>query len=261
MRIGVDTNGRGSQAHKSIRKVGEITNPFHRGRWNRTFGPMSIFSEIEVDARVPARYRDARSGLLFRVVDETETEAPDRLVTTAIGDGLVAAITWGPVAVTDDVMKTWGVSVDEVMATAVANIASPPVERDTTDVEGATVDITVGHHWVSSLLVDRVKEGDTEEGFLAAIPRTDVLATTPVVGAETVDGLEALMAMCDEVYDPEDGGISPFVWWWYQDNYWRVTDRTEDGSIDFLFNSNVCAFHLYRAIEHLANPCAECGRA
>lgn len=54
-------------------------------------------------------------------------------------------------------------------------------------------------------------------------------------------------------------GVSPFVWWWY-DNYWRVTDRSEDGTIEFRPRMNVNAYHLAGAIQHLANPCAECGR-
>lgn len=220
---------------------------------------MSVFFETELNIEVPARYRDARSGLLVRILDVTETELPDRLVTTEIGDGLYAALTWGPVGVTDGLLQTWGVSTDEALTTATSNVTALPVERSVRDVRGAAVDVTVGHPWVSSLIVDRAREEIPMEGFLVAMPRVDVLVTTPVTGLETVDGFETLIGLCESLYRPVIG-ISPHVWWRYHDNYWRVTDRTDDGSIDFLHSQNVCAFHLMRTLEHLAQPCAECGR-
>ncbi len=221
---------------------------------------MSTFSNASTGAQLPVRYRDARSELRFRVVDSTEKDPPDILVTSRIGDGLVAAITWGPVAVTSDVMRMWGVSIDEAMATAAANIAALAVERPTRGVEGAKVEMTVGHHWVSSLIVDRARYSESEEGFLVAIPRSDVMVTTPVVGAETVDSLETLMAVCEELFDPDGLGISPFVWWWYQDHYWRVTGRADDGTIDLPYHTHFAAYRLVGAISHLAHPCAECER-
>jgi hypothetical protein len=86
------------------------------------------------------------------------------------------------------------------------------------------------------------------------------MVTTPVVGAETVTGLEILMNMCEALFGIDESGISPFVWWWFHDNYRRVTDRTEDGSIEFRHHITLSAYYLAGAIEHLANPCAECGR-
>ena len=221
---------------------------------------MSTFSDASIGAELPVRYRDARPELRFRVVDSTERDAPDILVTSQIGDGLVAAITWGPVAVTSDAMRMWSVSIDEAMATAAANMAALPVERATRGVDGAKVEMTVGHHWVSSLIVDRARYSESEDGFLVAIPRSDVMVTTPVVGAETVDGLGTLMAVCDELFDPDGLGISPFVWWWYQAHYWRVTGRTDDGTIDLPYYTHSAVYHLVGAISHLAHPCAECGR-
>lgn len=220
---------------------------------------MSNFAAVS--AQVPARYRDARSGLRFRVIDVTEDEAPDVVVTTEIGDGLLGALFWERIGVTSDTMKTWGVSPDEAMATATANIEALPVNTETRKVSGADVDITSGDAWASSLIVAESRKADTEDGFLVAIPHASVMITTQVVGAETVEGLEFLMNMCDELYGIDEwSGISPHVWWWFDDNYWRVTDRTEDGSIDFRFHTNVNAYHLAGAIEHLANPCDECGR-
>lgn len=221
---------------------------------------MSTFSDSYINARFPVRYRDARSELRFRVIDLTEDEPPDILVTTEIGDGLLAAITWGRVAVRSDTMKTWGVSIDEAMATATANIEALPVKTDTRKAHGATVLVTSGNPWVSSLIVAESRKAETDDGFLVAIPHCDVMVTTPVVGAETLAGLEILMNMCEALYGIDESGISPFVWWWYDDNYWRVTDRSEDGSIGFRHHTNVNAFHLAGAIEHLANPCDECGR-
>ena len=221
---------------------------------------MSTFADTYIDAQFPAQYRDARSGLRFRVVDITEKGAAEMLVTTEIAEGLVAAITWGPLAVTAGIMKTWGVSIDEAMATATANIVALPIEGATRDIDGAKVEITVGHHWVSSLIVDQARRNESEHGFLVAIPRSDVMVTAPVVGAETVDSLEFLIELSEDMFDADAFGISPHVWWCYQSIYRRVTDRTEDGSIDLLLNTNLNAYHLGGAIRHLAHPCAECGR-
>lgn len=49
-------------------------------------------------------------------------------------------------------------------------------------------------------------------------------------------------------------GVSPFVWWWYDDNYWRVTDRSEDGTIEFRHHMNVNAYHLAGAISISPTP-------
>lgn len=221
---------------------------------------MSTFADFHVNARVPARYRDARSGLRFRVVDVTEEEAPDILVTTEIGDGLLAALMWDRIAVTTDTMKTWGVSIDEAMATAIANIDALDVGTSVKEAGGAKIHLKGGNPWVSSLVVSESKNAESEEGFLMAIPHPSVMIASPVVGAETVTGLEIMMGLCNELFDVDATGVSPFVWWWYDDNYWRVTDRTEDGSIEFRHHTNLNAYHLAGAIQHLANPCAECGR-
>jgi hypothetical protein len=65
---------------------------------------MSTFTDSSINARFPARYKDARSGFRFRVVDVTEDGAPDVLVTAEIGDGLLAAITRGRIAVTSSLI-------------------------------------------------------------------------------------------------------------------------------------------------------------
>lgn len=220
---------------------------------------MSTFADFYVNARVPARYRDARSGLRFRVVDVTEQAAPDVLVTTEIGDGLLAALMWERIAMTADAMKTWGVSIDEAMATAIANIDALEVDATMKEADGAKIHLKAGHSWVSSLIVSEARKADSEDGFLMAIPHPSALITTPVVGVETVSGLEIMMVMCEELFGVDGTGVSPFVWWWYDDNYWRVTDRSEDGTIEFRHHMNVNAYHLAGAIQHLASPCVECG--
>lgn len=219
---------------------------------------MPTFADSYVNARVPARYRDARSGLRFRVVDVTEQEAPDVLVITEIGDGLLAALMWGRVGVTAETMKTWGVSIDEAMATAIANIDAMDVTTSVKEAGGAEIHMKGGNPWVSSLIVPEARYTEAGDGFLMAIPHGSLMITTPVVGAETVVGLEIMMGLCAELFGIDGTGVSPFVWWWYDDNYWRVTDRTEDGSVDFRHHTNVNAYHLAGAIQHLANPCAEC---
>lgn len=221
---------------------------------------MSTFADSYVNARFPARYRDAQPKLRFRVVDVTEQEAPDMLVTTEIGDGLLAALLWDQIAVTADTMKIWGVSIDEAMATATANIDAMDITPSVKEAGGAKIHLKGGNPWVSSLIVSEAKNAEAEDGFLMAIPHGSVMITTPVVGAETISGLEIMMGLCAELFGIDGTGVSPFVWWWYDDNYWRVTDRTEDGSIDFRHHTNVNAYHLAGAIQHLANPCAECGR-
>lgn len=221
---------------------------------------MSTFADFYVNSRVPARYRDARSGLRFRVVDVTEQAAPDVLMTTEIGDGLLAALMWERIAVTTDAMKTWGVSIDEAMATAISNIDALEVKTSVKEANGAKIRLKAGHPWVSSLVVSQGRKAESEDGFLMAIPHPSALITTPVVGAGTVSGLEIMMVMCEELFDVDGTGVSPFVWWWCDDNYWRVTDRSEHGTIEFRHHINVNAYHLAGAIQYLANPCAECGR-
>jgi hypothetical protein len=221
---------------------------------------MSTFAGSHVNARFPACYRDAKPGLRLRVVDVTEDEAPEVLVTSEIGDRLLAALVWDRLAVTSSTMQTWGVSIDEAMATAIANVEAMPVKTGVKAADGASIRITHGHPWVSSLVIAESQKANREDGFLVAIPHGSVMITTPVTGAETVRGLEMLMSLCDELFEVDGTGVSPFVWWWYQANFWRVTDRTHDGSIDFSPPANTCAYHLAGAIEHLATPCAECGR-
>jgi hypothetical protein len=214
----------------------------------------------EAAAAMPARYRDARAGLRLGVVDTTVDHVPANAASYEIGDDLALVPTWGMFAVTDALMGHWGVSIDELVATASGNVTALPAERSTHHSGEATVEAVIGHHWVSSLIVDIARSSRGEDGFLVAVPRSDVMAVTPVVGVETLDGLDALIAISEGLYDPDDLGISPHVWWWFQGAYRRVTDHTEGGSLDFLHHTNLSAFYLARAIEHLAGPCIECGR-
>lgn len=45
-----------------------------------------------------------------------------------------------------------------------------------------------------------------------AIPHPSVMIAIPVVGAETVTGLEIMMGLCDELFEIDRTGISLFVW-------------------------------------------------
>jgi len=122
------------------------------------------------------------------------------------------------------------------------------------------IEVALGHQWTSSLITQMDEASAGPEGTIAGIPSCDVMLTAPVVGAETVDSLEMIMLLCDDLYDPSDDGISPHVWWSWNDGLYRVTDRRPDGTIDIDPAANVSSFYLVRAIEHLVHPCDECGR-
>ena len=222
---------------------------------------MTAFAEAPSGVTFPARYHDAVSGLRLRVFDPTENELPDWVDSVEIGDDLRAAVAWGVFVVPIEMSKKWSVSMDELVATATERVAALPFERETLEHDGVAVEVTLGHHWTSSLItqLDEVLSGP--EGTIVGIPRGDVMLTAPVVGAETVDSLEMIMLLCDELYGASDGGISPYVWWSWHDGLYRITDREPDGSVDITPSANVSAFYLVRALEHLVNPCEECGRS
>jgi hypothetical protein len=69
----------------------------------------------------------------------------------------------------------WGVSSDEVMATAKHNVAGPPdVEVEPLVCDGAEIQMTLGHRWISSLIVDGVTLPTGPQGSIVGIPRFDV---------------------------------------------------------------------------------------
>ncbi|MEE8375604.1 MAG: hypothetical protein V3S26_04730 [Acidimicrobiia bacterium] len=219
---------------------------------------MTAFAEAPLDVHFPARYRDAVPGLRLRLFDPTENELPDWVESVEIGDQLRAVVTSSVFVVPVEMSRRWGVSMDELVATATEQVAAIPFERETLERDGVVIEVTRGHQWTSSLItqIDEVSAGP--EGTIVGIPSCDVMLTAPVVGAETVDGLEMVMLFCDEVYKLSDGGISPHVWWSWNDGLYRITDRRPDGTIDIDPAANVSAFYLVRAIEHLAHPCDEC---
>lgn len=221
---------------------------------------MAAFAEAQSGV-FPARYRDAVAGLRLRLFDTNENEMPEWIESVEVGDDLRAVATWGIGVVPVEMSRKWRVSVDELVATATDNVHRLTFERKTLD-DGplGPVMATVGHHYVSSLITRLDPETMGHEGAVVAIPRSDVMLTAPVVGVATVDSLEAMMLLCDEIYDPDDGGVSPHVWWAWNDGLYRITDRRPDGEVDIEPSMNVSAFYFARALEHLANPCEECGR-
>jgi hypothetical protein len=230
--------------------------PFHE----RTVVSMTDFSAAPLDVHFPAGYRDAVRGLRLRLFDPTENELPHWVESVEIGDQLRAVVTSSVFVVPVEMSRRWGVSVDEMAATATEQVTALPFERGTLDRDGVVIEVTLGHQWASSLITHLDEASAGPEGTIVGIPRCDVMLTTPVVGAETVDGLEMIMLLCDELYDSSDGGISPHVWWSWNDGLHRITDRQSDGTIDIDPAANVSAFYLIRAIEHLVHPCDECGR-
>ena len=241
---------------KSTKGSAPFQLPFH----NRTVAKMTAFAEAPSCVRFPARYGDAVSGLRLRVFDPTENELPGWVDSTDIGQHLRAVVTWGALVVPVELSRKWGVSVDELVATATERVVELACERDTIERDQAAIEVTLGHHWTSSLItrVNEVPGGP--EGTIVAIPCSDVMMTAPVVGALTIDSLELIMDLCHELYDPADNGITPHVWWSWNHSLWRLTDRQPDGSVDFHPAANVAAFYLVEAIEHLVDPCDECGR-
>jgi hypothetical protein len=189
---------------------------------------MAAFAEARYGVAFPTYYREAAAGLRLRVVDQTENEVPEGVESVEVGDDLRAVATWGPAVVSVDVLGLWGVSIDEAVATATRNVRSLPFERKPLD-DPAHVVVTVGHPWVSSLISGIDDEAKGAEGAIVAIPRADVMMTAPVTGAETVDSLEVMLLLCDEIYDPDDAGVSPHVWWSWEDGLYRITDRLTNG--------------------------------
>lgn len=222
---------------------------------------MAAFAEARFEATFPEFYRDAVGGLRLRIFDQNENEVPEWVEWVEVGDDLGAVVTWGAGVVSVDMSRKWGVSIDELVATATKNVHELPVERKELNDNGAgPVVATMGHPWVSSLVTRLAEEAKGHEGAIVAIPRADVMLTAPVVGAPTIDSLESMMLLCDEIYDPADGGVSPHVWWSWHDGLYRITDRFEKGEVDIEPSRNVSAFYFARALEHLVNPCEECGR-
>lgn len=208
----------------------------------------------------PARYQDAGPGLRLRVFDTSENVVPDRVASVEVGDDLRAVVTWGTEVVPVEVSTTWGVSFDELVATATDNVHGLTFDRTALDGGLGAVMATVGHHHVSSLITRLAPETMGHEGAIVAIPRSDVMLTAPVIGAVTADSLETMMILCHEIYDPAGGGVSPHVWWSWNGGLYRITDRRPDGEVDIEPSMNVSAFYFVRALEHLANPCEECER-
>lgn len=222
---------------------------------------MASFAEAHSQASFPTRYRDAVPGLRLRIFDSNENEAPEWIESVEVGDDLRAVVTWGIGVVPIEMSREWGVSMDELVATATKNVGEFPVERRTlNDPEPAPVVATMGHPWASSLVTGLDEAAKGLEGVIVAIPRFDMMLTAPVVGAPTVDSLEAMMLMCEAIYDRADGGVSPHVWWSWHDGLYRITDRGQNGVVDIEPSMNVSAFYFARALEHLVNPCEECGR-
>lgn len=221
---------------------------------------MTPFAEAPSCARFPTRYRDAVSGLRLLVVDPTEDELPEWVDSTEIGQHLRAVVTWGALVVPVELSRKWGASMDELLATATEQVAALPFDRETLERDGVVIEVALGHQWTSSLITQMDEASAGPEGTIVGIPSCDVMLTAPVVGAETVDSLEMIMLLCDDLYDPSDDGISPHVWWSWNDGLYRVTDRRPDGTIDIDPAANVSSFYLVRAIEHLVHPCDECGR-
>lgn len=145
------------------------------------------------------------------------------------------------------------------VATATERVSELPTERKTLTRAGASVELTWGHPWASSL-VAKIDDGlKGHEGAIVAAPVCDIMLSAPVLGEPTVESLEMIMLLCKELYD-QSGGVSPHVWWAWDKGLYRITDRWEDGEIRFEPSRNVSAFYLARALEHLVNPCDECGR-
>ena len=221
---------------------------------------MSLFADAPSAVRFPLRYPAAMPDLRLRVYDPTEEELPACVESVEVGDHLRVVVTWGTCIVPVEISRSWGVSMDELVATASQHVARLPVERHTLERDDGAVEATLGHPWASSLITRLDEEPKGPEGAVVAVPRGDLMLSAPVVGAATVDSLELIMLLCDELYDSSDGGISPYVWWSWHDGLYRITDRQPDGTIDISPSSNVSAFYFARALEHLVNPCEECGR-
>jgi hypothetical protein len=170
---------------------------------------MTDFSTAPSDVHFPVEYRDAASGLRLRLFDPTENELPEWVESIEIGEHLKAFVTWGPQVVPVELTRKWSVSMDELVATATEHVAALPSERGTLERDGVVIEVTLGHHWASSLITHLDDASAGPEGAVVGIPSSDVMLTAPVVGAETVDGLEMIMLLGNELYDSFDGGISP----------------------------------------------------
>ncbi len=166
----------------------------------------------------PTRYPATVPGLRLRIFDQNENEIPEWVESVEVGDDLRAVVTWGIGVVPVDMSRRWGVSMDELVATATKNVHQLPFERKAlNDGEPDPVVATVGHRWISSLITSLDDDAKGPEGTIVAIPRADVMLTAPVVGAATVDSLESIMLLCDEIYDHSAAGVSPHVWWSWHD--------------------------------------------
>jgi hypothetical protein len=203
---------------------------------------MAAFAPAQSSVGFPTLYRDAVPGLRLRIFDQNENEVPESVESVEVGDDLRAVVTWRTSVVPVDMSREWGVSMDELVATATKNVHELPLQRKAlNDGEPGPVVATVGHHWTSSLITSLDDDAKGPEGAIVAIPRADV------------------MLLCDEIYDRADAGVSSHVWWSWHDGLYRITDRRRDRDVDIEPSMSVSAFHFVGALEHLVNPFEECG--
>lgn len=243
-----------------IRRLAGLVNPLPT-RHSHSYGPdMGSYVESTAEVMFPSRYRDAKGDLRLRIYDPTEDDIPDWVASVEVGDHLRAMVSWHICVVPSSMLGIWKVSLDEIVATATRNVAALPAQRHTLNRGDCRVEVIVGHLWASSLITCVGDDLKGHEGAIVAVPRADVMLSAPVIGQPTVDSLEMMMLLCDALYDRDDSGVSPHVWWAWNDGLYRVTDRFEDGEVDIQPPRNVSAHYLLGALRHLINPCEECGR-
>ncbi len=114
---------------------------------------MAAFAQAQSSVSFPTRYRDAVPGLRLRIFDQNENEVPESVESVEVGDDLRAVVTWGTSVVPVDMSREWGVSMDELVATATKNVHELPFQRKAlNDGEPSPGVATGGQHWTSSLI-------------------------------------------------------------------------------------------------------------
>ncbi|MFT4975563.1 MAG: hypothetical protein ACI8S6_001450 [Myxococcota bacterium] len=198
------------------------------------------YADNEQAGELDGDWERARPVLKIRLypLDQVQ-ENDDILLFRPIGGDLAAVLVYdlpdSIFSVEPGVAASWPVTTDEIWSAALENIRTeePPPSIDRLDLGEAEAVIAFGDSFfVTSrilLLGDVMDEEDFPHGALVVVPHRHALIFHPITtSTSTLDALNELILVADEMFAEGPGSLSPDVYWWRPERIERIPVAIDD---------------------------------